>query len=129
MNGGFTLCGRDETDARRYRGVITAGSDDQRRAARLHVSRALRPHHGSVFYCRPEDCRFQGNSGRLMPELGKAISDDLTQIAAMAFIERSSVCHADFLHSGYLSTLACALAPDQLDGYSGPNRYLRAGAA
>ncbi|MCP4384892.1 MAG: hypothetical protein GY798_26340 [Hyphomicrobiales bacterium] len=63
-----------------------------------------------------------------MPELGKAISDDLTQIAAMAFIERNSVCHTDFLRAGYLPTLACALAPGQLDDYSGPNRYLRAGA-
>ncbi len=125
MNGAFHLTGRDQTDDRLFCDFVTTGSDDERAAARRHVSSELRPRHGCVFYCRPEDRRFNGDAGKPMPELGRAISADLVQIAAMAFIERSSVCHADFLHAGYLPSLACALAPGQLDGYSGPNRYLR----
>ncbi len=58
-----------------------------------------------------------------MPELGKIIAGDLVQIAAMAYVERSSVMHTDYLRAGYLPSMACALAPEEMDGYSGLDRF------
>lgn len=110
MSPVFSLTGRDTDDARRFRGILDTGSDDERRQARRDVSHPLYAYAIANGY----------------QDLRAAIAGDMQNLMAAAYGETAIASLDDLMRAGYSLAIAERYGPDP-HGYSGPSRYAEAG--